>query len=50
VLYRPVAHGSLQVAAWARRLQSGNLRAYTLYLGGTVAVILALVRAGLLGR
>ncbi len=50
VLYRPVARRSLQVAAWARRLQSGNLRGYTLYLGGTVAVILALVRAGLLGR
>jgi len=48
LLYGPVRRGALR-GAWAvRRLQSGSLRAYLLYLLVVLGVLLALARAGLL--
>jgi hydrogenase-4 component B len=49
VLYRPVLRAALAGAGVARRLQSGSLRGYVLYLLGLVVVLLVLVRAGALG-
>ena len=46
LLYEPVQRHALQGAAVARRLQSGNLRSYVLYLLALVLALLALVRFG----
>ncbi len=48
-IYRPVVAAALRAAAWARRLQSGRLSVYTLYLAGLLVALLALARAGLIG-
>jgi hypothetical protein len=48
-VYGPAARAALRVAAHARRLQSGNLGAYMLYLLALVVVLLAAVRTGVLG-
>jgi len=48
-LYAPAAAAALRGAAWARRLQSGHLGIYALYLGGLLVGVLALARLGLLG-
>jgi hydrogenase-4 component B len=48
-LYRPLERTAMRSARGARRLQSGNLRAYLLYLVVLVLGMLALVRAGVLG-
>ena len=48
-LYRPVTDGALVAAAWARRLQSGRLGAYVLYLIGLVLALLLAVRIGAIG-
>jgi hydrogenase-4 component B len=48
-LYEPVARRASRVARSARRLQSGSLSAYLLYLLGLLVVVLAAVRWGLLG-
>ena len=42
LLYRPAVRSALAVAAFARRLQSGSLRAYMAYLLALVIVVLAL--------
>jgi hydrogenase-4 component B len=47
-LYRPVVRASLAGAALARRLQSGSLRGYVLYLAGLVLLLLVLARTGAL--
>jgi hydrogenase-4 component B len=49
MIYEPVTERALRGAAVVRRLQSGSLRAYLLYLLGLLAVLLALVRLGVLG-
>jgi hydrogenase-4 component B len=49
VLYGPVLRGALHAAAVARRLQSGSLRTYLIYLLALLGVLLALARIGLLG-
>ena len=46
VLYEPSQRAALRAARAARRLQSGSLRAYVLYLLGLVLVLLAAVRIG----
>ena len=46
VLYEPSQRVALRAARVARRLQSGSLRAYILYLLGLVLVLLAVVRLG----
>ena len=48
-LYAPAAAAALRGAAWARRLQSGHLGIYALYLSGLLVGMLALARLGLLG-
>ncbi len=48
-LYRPVASGALLAASWARRLQSGRLGTYVLYLIGLVVALLLAVRIGAIG-
>jgi hydrogenase-4 component B len=48
-VYRPVTSGALLAAAWARRLQSGRLGTYVLYLIGLVVVLLLAVRLGAIG-
>jgi len=48
-LYDPATRVAGRAAQRARRLQSGSLRAYLLYLLGLVVVVLALARAGVLG-
>ena len=48
-VYRPVVAAALRSAAWARRLQSGRLGVYALYLAGLLVTLLALARVGLLG-
>jgi hydrogenase-4 component B len=47
-LYAPLVRGGLRTAAWARRLQSGSLQVYMMYLLGLVIVLLALARLGVL--
>jgi hydrogenase-4 component B len=47
-LYRPTLRLALGFAAYARRLQSGHLRTYAVYLGGALAVLLLLARVGIL--
>jgi hydrogenase-4 component B len=49
VLYEPSQRVALRAARAARRLQSGSLRAYILYLLGLVLVLLAVVRVGGIG-
>jgi hypothetical protein len=48
-LYRPVTDGALLAASWARRLQSGRLGTYVLYLIGLVVALLLAVRIGWIG-
>ncbi|HVV59546.1 MAG TPA: proton-conducting transporter membrane subunit [Gaiellaceae bacterium] len=48
-IYRPAVRLSLRGAAVARRLQSGNLRAYVVYLLLLVLLSLLLARTGALG-
>jgi hydrogenase-4 component B len=48
-LYRPVVRVSLAAATHARRLQSGSLGLYTVYLIGLVLVLLAAARLGVIG-
>jgi hypothetical protein len=47
MLYRPVLGRVLAFSRVLRRMQSGSLRAYLSYLLVTLAVVLAVVRAGL---
>jgi hydrogenase-4 component B len=49
LLYGPVSRGALRGARIARRLQSGSLRAYLIYLLALLGVLLALARIGILG-
>jgi hydrogenase-4 component B len=49
VLYAPAQHAALRAARVARRLQSGSLQAYILYLLGLVLVLLAAVQLGGIG-
>jgi hydrogenase-4 component B len=46
LLYAPVQRRALRAATVARRLQSGNLRTYVLYLLALLLALLALVRFG----
>jgi hypothetical protein len=46
LIYAPTQRAALRGAAVARRLQSGSLRAYVLYLLALVIAMLALVRFG----
>jgi hydrogenase-4 component B len=48
-VYRPLARIALRSARAARRLQSGQLGAYVLYLVGLVVAFLAAARLGLIG-
>ncbi|MFN8201805.1 MAG: proton-conducting transporter membrane subunit [Solirubrobacteraceae bacterium] len=48
LIYEPASAAALRGAAVVRRLQSGSLRTYILYLLGLLVVLLALVRLGLL--
>ena len=48
LIYEPVTAGALRGAAFVRRLQSGSLRTYLMYLLGLLALLLALVRVGVL--
>jgi hydrogenase-4 component B len=48
-LYEPTIRTGLRAAAVARRLQTGNVRTYALYLLALVIVLLALVEGGVLG-
>ncbi|HYM54001.1 MAG TPA: proton-conducting transporter membrane subunit, partial [Solirubrobacteraceae bacterium] len=48
LLYEPAIRAGLRGAAVARRLQTGNVRTYALYLLMLVIGLLALVRAGVL--
>jgi hydrogenase-4 component B len=49
LLYRPTIATALRAAAFARRLQTGNVRTYAAYLLGLVLGLLALLRTGALG-
>ena len=49
LVYEPVTAGALRGAAVVRRLQSGSLRTYLLYLLALVGALMALVRFGVLG-
>ncbi len=49
LLYGPVSRGALRGARVARRLQSGSLRAYLIYLLALLGALLALARIGVLG-
>jgi len=48
-LYAPTTRAALAGAAWARRLQSGRLGGYVLYLIGLVVVLLGAARLGVIG-
>ena len=48
-LYRPVARVSFRAAVHARRLQTGSVGTYVVYLIGLVLVLLAAVRLGVIG-
>lgn len=48
VLYEPLTRNALRAAAVVRRLQSGSLRAYLVYLIALLGLLLALARLGLL--
>jgi hydrogenase-4 component B len=49
LLYDPAIQGGLRGAAVMRRLQTGNVRTYAMYLLGLVLVLLTLARVGVLG-
>jgi hydrogenase-4 component B len=49
LLYGPVSRGALRGARIARRVQSGSLRTYLIYLLALLGVLLALARTGVLG-
>ncbi len=49
LLYGPVSRAALRGAGIARRLQSGSLRTYLIYLLALLGVLLALARVGVLG-
>jgi hydrogenase-4 component B len=49
LLYGPVSRGALHAAGIARRVQSGSLRTYLIYLLALLGVLLALARTGVLG-
>jgi hydrogenase-4 component B len=49
LLYEPAIRAGLRGAALARRLQTGNVRTYALYLLALVVGLLVLVRVGALG-
>lgn len=49
LLYGPVSRGALRAAGIARRVQSGSLRAYLIYLLALLGLLLALARIGVLG-
>ena len=49
VLYEPAIRHGLHAAATARRLQTGNVRTYALYLLALVVGLLALVQIGAVG-
>jgi hypothetical protein len=48
-VYEPTVRAGLRTAAFARRLQSGNVRTYAGYLLGLVIGLLILVYTGVLG-
>jgi hydrogenase-4 component B len=48
-LYRPVERAAFRAALHARRLQTGNVGTYVVYLIGLVIVLLAAVRLGVIG-
>jgi hypothetical protein len=48
LVYEPASRSALRWAAVARRLQSGSLRLYVVYLLALVGALLALVRLGVL--
>jgi hypothetical protein len=48
-VYAPLAAAALHSAGWARRLQSGRLGVYAMYLAGLLVALLACARLGLLG-
>ncbi len=48
-VYRPLVRLSLASAGHARRLQSGSLGTYVVYLIALVLVLLAAARLGLIG-
>jgi hydrogenase-4 component B len=48
-LYAPLERASLAAAAQARRLQSGSLGTYVVYLAGLVLLLLAAARLGWIG-
>jgi hypothetical protein len=48
LIYEPVTAAALRGAALVRRLQSGSLRAYIIYLLGLLTLLLILVRLGVL--
>ncbi len=50
LVYSPVVRTTLAGATWARRLQSGSLRGYSIYLVAVVALVLGLLRLGVIGR
>lgn len=49
LIYEPLTTAALHAAAVVRRLQSGSLRTYLIYLLALFALLLALVRVGMLG-
>ncbi len=48
-LYGPARRGALTGARLARRIQSGSVRAYAVYLLALMLVLLVLVRVGVIG-
>jgi hypothetical protein len=48
-VYRPVTRVSLTAAGHARRLQSGSLGTYVVYLAVLVLALLTAVRVGVIG-
>jgi hydrogenase-4 component B len=49
LLYGPISRAALRAAGIARRLQSGSLRTYLIYLLALLGLLLALARIGVLG-
>ncbi len=49
LIYGPLSRAALRGARHARRLQSGSLRAYIVYLVALLGLLLALARVGVLG-
>jgi hypothetical protein len=48
-IYRPAERVALRAALHARRLQTGNVGTYVVYLIGLVVALLAAVRLGWIG-